>query len=145
MSYQTNTPVSEGLLHVHMFLAGCLLSWYLIGVDPMARRPDIRTALIVLFIAAAGHDILAKLLYSHLLPVTGGTSVQIQGGAQIMYYGGTLIEVLLAITVMTTWYRRGGRALRQHIRRARSRNRVNAPIDAAAGTAAPARPGVPRD
>ena len=46
MSYQTNTPVSEGLLHVHMFLAGCLLSWYLIGVDPMARRPDIRTALI---------------------------------------------------------------------------------------------------
>ena len=68
MSYQTNTPVSEGLLHVHMFLAGCLLSWYLIGVDPMARRPDIRTALVVLFIAAAGHDILAKLLTPTYFP-----------------------------------------------------------------------------
>jgi putative membrane protein len=26
-------------VHVHMFLAGCLLSWALIGVDPV-RRPD---------------------------------------------------------------------------------------------------------
>jgi putative membrane protein len=138
-------PWLQGFLHVHMFLAGCLLSWYLIGGDPMARRPAIRTALIVLFVAAVGHDILAKLLYSHLLPVTGGTAEQIQGGAQIMYYGGTLIEVLLAVTVMTTWYRRTGRALRQHARRARSLNRVNAPIDAAAATAARARPQVPRN
>jgi putative membrane protein len=48
-------------VHVHMFLAGCLLSWALIGVDPV-RRPDTWVRLTALIIAAAGHDTLAKLI-----------------------------------------------------------------------------------
>lgn len=113
-------PWLQGFIHLHMFLAGCVLSWYLIGPDPMARRPSTRTALVVLFIAAAGHDILAKLLYARQLPAAGGTPDQIQLGAQIMYYGGTLIELLLAAILMRTWYARSGRALRRERRRAKS-------------------------
>ena len=46
----------------------------------------------------------------------GGTPEQIHLGAQIMYYGGNLIEVMLATMLMTTWYTRSGRAAR-HQRR----------------------------
>jgi putative membrane protein len=110
-------PWLQGLIHLHMFLAGCLLSWYLIGPDPMTRRPSTRTALIVLLIAATGHDILAKLMYAHQLPTAGGAPEQILIGSQIMYYGGNLIELLLATILMVTWYTRRGRALRREQRR----------------------------
>ena len=113
-------PWLQGLIHLHMFLAGCLLSWYLIGPDPMASRPNTRTALIVLLVAAAAHDVLAKLLYARQLPATGGTPEQIQLGAQIMYYGGSFVELLLAAVLMTTWYIRGGRVLRREQRRSQS-------------------------
>lgn len=45
-------PWLHPVVHTHMFLAGCLWSWYLVGSDPMRARPSIRTSLIVLFLAA---------------------------------------------------------------------------------------------
>jgi putative membrane protein len=59
-------------VHVHMFLAGCLLSWAVIGIDPVRRRPGTGVRLTALVIAAAGHDTLAKLIYAWNLPVGGG-------------------------------------------------------------------------
>ena len=59
-------------VHVHMFLAGCLLSWFLIGRDPLPTRPHTRTRLLVLFAAAGCHDLMAKLMYAHLLPRGAG-------------------------------------------------------------------------
>ena len=110
-------PWLQGLVHLHMFLAGCLLSWYLISPDPMTRRPGIRTALVVLLIAGAAHDILAKFLNAHQLPASAGTAGQLQLGAQIMFYGGTIIETMLAVILMAAWYARGGRALQHQQRR----------------------------
>lgn len=143
-------PWLQTLLHLHMFLAGCLLSWYLIGPDPMPRRPAIRTALIVLLIAAAAHDILAKLLYAHQLPTSAGTVEQLQLGAQIMFYGGTVVETLLATALMATWYARGGRALRHQQRRAANPpNRTESPPgqpahgDTGAGPEPAREPGIP--
>ena len=107
----------QALVHVHMFLAGCLLSWYLVGRDPMPRRPGMPTALLVLLIAAATHDVLAKLLYAHQLPAADGTAEQLELGAQVMFYGGTLIETLLAVALMSAWYTRGTRDLRHQRRR----------------------------
>jgi putative membrane protein len=107
----------QALIHLHMFLAGCLLCWYLVGPDRIIRRPGIGAALCVLLIAATGHDVLAKLLYAKLLPSTGGTDTQIQLGAQLMYYGGSAVEVLLATTLMAAWYASSGRALRRQHRR----------------------------
>lgn len=110
-------PWLQGVIHLHMFLAGCLLSWYLIGPDPIHRRPSTPTALAVLLVAAAGHDVLAKLLYAHQLPAGAGAE-EAMLGAQIMYYGGSLIELMLGTLLMFRWYTRGGRALRREHRRA---------------------------
>ena len=54
--------VIHAAVHLHMFLAGCLLSWAVIGIDPIRRRPGTRGRLAALVIAAAGHDTLAKLM-----------------------------------------------------------------------------------
>jgi putative membrane protein len=110
-------PWLHAIVHAHMFLAGCLLSWYVVGRDPLPRRRSTRAAVAVLFVAAGSHDLLAKLMYAHLLPVGGGTATQVQEGAQIMFYGGDVIEVLLALALLTNWYARTGRAVRHQQRR----------------------------
>ena len=70
-------------------------------------------------IAAAGHDTLAKLAYARNLPAGGGP-IASHTGAQLMYYGGTIIEVALAAVVMTQWYLASGRALAWTRRRSQS-------------------------
>lgn len=125
---------AQGLAHLHMFLAGCLLSWYLIGRDPLPRRPTLPAALVVLLITAAGHDLLAKVLYAQSNTALDADPARVQLGAQIMYYGGNAVEVLLAVVVMGDWYRRTGRRLE---RDRRHQLRVAARSD-------PAVPGTPR-
>ena len=61
-------------VHMHMFLAGCLFSWAVIGIDPVRRRPGTWVRLTALIIAAAGHDTLAKLIYAWNLPVAAAPS-----------------------------------------------------------------------
>jgi putative membrane protein len=109
-------PWLHAVVHAHMLVAGCLLSWYLVGRDPMPHRAPTRTRLVVLLIAAAGHDILAKLMYARLLPEGAGPAEQVRAGAELMYYGGDVIEVLLAAALLAGWYARGGRRL-AHARR----------------------------
>ena len=70
-----------------------------------------------LFIAAAGHDTLAKLMYAWMLPAGGGWPPDRPLGAELMYYGGTGIDVALAVIVMTQWYLAAGRALARTRRR----------------------------
>jgi putative membrane protein len=106
-------------VHAHMFLAGCLLSWYLVGPDIMPTRPRIRTSVLVLFVAAGSHDLLAKLMYADLRPTGGGSAAQIRTGAQVMYYGGDAVELLLAVGLLAGWYARTGRALGHQQRRNR--------------------------
>lgn len=114
----SSTGWLHGAVHVHMFLTGCLLSWYLVGRDPVPNRPSDRTRVIVVAVVAGSHDVLAKVLYAHLLPHGGGSAEQIRVGAQVMFYGGDAIDVALAVAVMTAWYARTGRALTHQRRRA---------------------------
>ena len=107
-------------VHLHMFMAGCLLSWAVIGLDPVRRRPGTWVRLTALIIAAAGHDTLAKLIYAWNLPAGGGPIASRHTGAELMYYGGTVIEVALAAVVMAQWYLVSGRALARTRRRSQS-------------------------
>jgi putative membrane protein len=107
-------------VHLHMFLAGCLLSWAVIGIDPIRRRPGTCVRLTALIIVAAGHDTLAKLIYAWNLPAGGGPIASRHIGAELMYYGGTVIEVALAAVVMAQWYLISGRALARTRRRSGS-------------------------
>jgi putative membrane protein len=104
--------------HLHMFVAGSLLAWAIIGIDPARRRAGIGIKLAVLVIAGAGHDTLAKLIYAHNLPAGGGSIAERHLGAELMYYGGTVIDLALAIVVMTQWYQSTGRELARAERRA---------------------------
>lgn len=99
------------LLLVHLLLAGCLYTWAIAGPDPAPRRPGMMTRLAVLVVAAGGHAYLAKLLYAradehpgHGSP--GGVAGEAETAAQLMYYGGDVAEILLAVVLLTTWYRR---------------------------------------
>lgn len=105
------------LLHVHMFGSGFLVSWFVLGRDPGPRPRGLPVRLAVLLLTAAAHDVMAKTMYAHLLPSGSGSPPQIELGAQILYYGGDAIELLMAAMVMTGWYRRGGRELRREERR----------------------------
>jgi putative membrane protein len=107
-------------VHMHMFLAGCLFSWAVIGIDPGRRRPGTWVRLTALIIATAGHDTLAKLIYAWNLPAGGGSIASRHTGAELMYYGGTVIEVALAAVMMAQWYLVSGRALARTRRRSDS-------------------------
>lgn len=95
-------------VHVHMLAAGCLLAWFLVGRDPLPGRRPMRVRLLVLLIAAGGHDALAKLRYADLLPHGAGTAAQLHAAAQFVYYAGDAVEVALAVLIMSEWYRRTG-------------------------------------
>lgn len=113
------SPVLHAVVHLHMLTAGCLLSWYLIGIDPMPRRASVRARLVVLVAAGGAHNILVKLLYAYTLPSCGGTPQQIHTGAHLMFYGGDVAEVLLAVFLLAGWYARTGRELTRGQRRHR--------------------------
>ena len=104
-------PALHVLVHGHMVLTGCLLSWLLAGVDPMPRRPSTRTRLAVLVLLAGGHAVLAKVLYADP-PTALGAADEVRRGAELLYYGGDAVELLLAVSVMAEWWRRTGRRLR---------------------------------
>jgi putative membrane protein len=111
-------PAVMALVDLHMVLAGALLAVVLVGRDPLPHRPGLVAALLTLLVAAAGHDVLAKVMYARLLPAGAGSAEQIRLGAQVMYYGGTVVEVALAVALMAGWYARTGRELRRERRRA---------------------------
>ena len=95
------------LVHAHMITAGCLLAWLVAGPDRVRGRPGVVVRMAVVVVAGAAHDVLAKLLYAQ-----GWGSA-----AQLLYYGGELVEVLLGVAVLTQWYARGGRDLAADARR----------------------------
>ena len=67
-----------------MIVAGVLLmkgrAGAIIGIDRIRRRPGTRGRLSALFIAAAGHDTLAKLMYAWMLPAGGGPAADRRRG-----------------------------------------------------------------
>lgn len=97
-------PGIHHLVHLHFFLAGCLFTYAIGGPDPGPHRPSVPSRLVFLGIAIAGHAVLAQLLY-------GGFGVRLgelapderRAGADLMYYGGDVAELLLAVVLLSTW------------------------------------------
>jgi putative membrane protein len=111
------SPPLHLVVHAHMVATGCLVSWLLVGTDPMPRRPGTPVRLGVLVLLAAGHAVLAKVLYA-TTPAALGDPADVRRGAELLYYGGDGVELLLAVAVMAEWWRRTGRRLRAEERRA---------------------------
>ncbi|MCC5884532.1 MAG: cytochrome c oxidase assembly protein [Halomonas sp.] len=94
-------------VHLHFLLAGYLFCWAILaGPDPSPHRLSLRFRLGVLFLSMATHALLGKLMYGYHWPRGTGHSVEeIQAAAQLMYYGGDLAEVLLAVALLVMWLR----------------------------------------
>ncbi|AXE81931.1 cytochrome c oxidase assembly protein [Streptomyces atratus] len=98
-----NQPVLHWLMHAHFLLSGCLFAWIIAGPDPAPTRPGVPTRLVVLGIAVAAHATISQLIYGGFLINVHAPIDQVQGGAEIMYYGGDIAELLLAAALVTTW------------------------------------------
>jgi len=100
-------PKVHVLLHLHFFLAGYLFCWAIAGPDPSPHRAGFRTRLVALFLATAAHSILGKVMYGYGYPRdTGYRLTDIEAAAQLMYYGGNLAEIVLALLLFAGWFRR---------------------------------------
>lgn len=95
--------VLHAVVHLHMFLAGYAFTVAIIDVDPMPHRRSHRHRALILIIALAAHDILAKYLYTR--PPPGVSPASAETGAMIMYYGGDTIDLALITLLCAHWYR----------------------------------------
>jgi putative membrane protein len=106
-NFTTTNTLAHHLVNLHFLLAGYLFTWSIVGPDPAPRRPTITIRALVLVAAGAAHAYLAKLLYARAPELRGGSSHdldQVQAAAQLMYYGGDLAELALAVALFAIWY-----------------------------------------
>ncbi|GAB2461288.1 hypothetical protein GCM10027162_65570 [Streptomyces incanus] len=118
-----STPDAHWLLHAHFLLSGCLFAYVIAGPDPAPSRPGVRARLVYLGVAIAAHAVISQLMYGGFWVDIHAPIDQVQAGAEIMYYGGDIAELLLAAALVATW--------RPDHRRAASREAV-APRDVSA-------------
>lgn len=111
------TTAAHWLLHAHFLLSGCLFAHVIAGPDPAPARPGVRARLVCLGVAIAAHAVISQLLYGGFWIDVHAPIHQVQGGAEIMYYGGDIAELLLAAALVTTW--------RPELRRAARREAVD--------------------
>src|SRR5690606_22164926 len=93
------------LLHVHFVLAGCLFAWVVASHERGPRQSSFPARLAALGVRAAAHAWLAKLMYARGWPANTGEPLEhVQAAAQLMYYGGDVAELLLAVALFHRWY-----------------------------------------
>jgi putative membrane protein len=105
-------PLHE-LVHLHMLVTGCLLAWALVGLDPLPYRPALRLRSAALIFALAAHAILGRLIYAHAgsLAASGSSADDWRQAAQLLFYGGDLVDVGLLAAFFRQWYALEGRRL----------------------------------
>ncbi|MER5550479.1 cytochrome c oxidase assembly protein [Streptomyces sp. NPDC002793] len=91
------------LLHAHFLLAGYLFAYVIAGPDPAPARPEVPVRLVVLGVAIAAHAVISQLMYGGFGINIHAPVDQVRSGAQIMYYGGDIAELLLAVALVATW------------------------------------------
>ncbi|GAA2309060.1 hypothetical protein GCM10010234_61210 [Streptomyces hawaiiensis] len=99
----TTGPAAHWLLHAHFLLSGCLFAHAIAGPDPAPARPGVRARLVCLGVAIAAHAVISQLMYGGFWVDIHAPIDQVRGGAEVMYYGGDLAELLLAAALVGTW------------------------------------------
>lgn len=92
----------HAMVHAHIVLAGYLFTASLIGLDPDPHRSSMAVRSVVLIAFIAAHSVLGKWLYAH--PPAGVDAADGRRGAQLMYYGGDVVDVLIIVLLFTGWY-----------------------------------------
>jgi putative membrane protein len=113
-------PWLHATVHVHMMITGTLFMAAICQLDPVRRRYGLTVRGATLVAAGAAHAVLAKSLYELPPPNAAITGSDLRMGAQLMYYGGDVVEICIAAVLALTWYAAGGRALAHERRRLRA-------------------------
>ncbi|MFB8777943.1 cytochrome c oxidase assembly protein [Streptomyces broussonetiae] len=103
-------PLPHAVTHAHVLAAGLLLTFTVCQLDPVRHRWSLAVRGPSLLAVGAGHAVLAKSLYAAPPPGTAFTTSDLHTGAQLMYYGGDLVEISLAAVLAVQWYTTTGRA-----------------------------------
>ncbi len=98
------SPSLHYLVHFHFVAAGCLYTWVIAGPDPAPHRASVPMRLVVLGVAVVIHSLLSQMLYAGIFVAVPAPAEQLQRSAELMYYGGDLAEMLLAVALVTTWH-----------------------------------------
>lgn len=95
-------PALHVLVHAHVLAAGYLFTFAVIGgPDPAPHRASPPWRVTALILAIAAHNILAKVIYAD--PPPGAPVDQGHAGAELMYYAGAPVEVILLVLVCRPW------------------------------------------
>jgi putative membrane protein len=119
-----DNPWLHAMVHLHVLAAGLLFTFAICQVDPVRRRHGLVLRAGSLVVAGAAHAVLAKTLYGAPPPGAALAATDLTRGAELMYYGGDLVEIALAVVLAVQWYAASGRELtRARRRRSPSANR----------------------
>ncbi|SDH48298.1 putative membrane protein [Lentzea fradiae] len=113
-------PLLHAAVHLHVVVSGLLFTFAVCQLDPVRRRWSLAWRATTLLAAGTAHAVLAKALYATPPPGTAFTTADSHAGAQLMYYGGDLVEVVIAVIIAVQWYTAGGRVHARRRRRAES-------------------------
>ncbi|WTL50494.1 cytochrome c oxidase assembly protein [Streptomyces sp. NBC_01497] len=97
-----HTP-GHWLMDAHFFASGCLFAHVIAGPDPAPARPGVPARIVCLGAAITVHALIAEAMYGGFFIDIHSPISQVQQGAEIMYYGGDIAELLLAGALVTTW------------------------------------------
>jgi putative membrane protein len=118
--------VLHALVYVHVFTAGLMFAVAVTQLEPVGRRYSFPLRAASLVLAAAAHDVLSKSIYAAPPPDTAAMfdAADVRTGAQIMFYGGDVTEIMLAVALAWQWYLATGHA---HARGRRARTSSDTP------------------
>lgn len=101
------------VIHLHIFLAGYVFTHVILCIDFYPHRASWRLRAIVLILAIAGHNILAKWIYANPLQMV--SQQQAETGAMWMYYGGGIIELAIIILLCYEQYQSAQKGIKRNV------------------------------
>lgn len=104
-------PWLHTLVNVHLLAAGVLFSFAVLALEPLRHRAGFVLRGAALLAASAAHGVLSKSLYAAGPPGTSFAADDLHLASYVMYYGGDVIGIALAVLLCHQWYAAEGRAL----------------------------------
>lgn len=101
-AHMHSSPAVHAAVHAHVLLAGIAFTVAVIGPDPNPHRATLRARATVLVLFIGAHSILGKWLYAH--PPAGVDPADARVGAQLMYYGGDVVDLAILVLLFAGWY-----------------------------------------
>ncbi|MFI6090444.1 cytochrome c oxidase assembly protein [Streptomyces sp. NPDC051218] len=111
MAAAHHRPWLDTLVSVHLLVSGALFAFAVLALDPVCHRAGFALRGGALLAASAAHGILAKSLYAAGPPGTSFAAADLHQASYLMYYGGDVVGIALAVLLCHQWYASEGRAL----------------------------------